>query len=76
MFACLFEFGYVESAHGEMHAKFPVDPRCRFTNIQKQLPAPFVLYAEFESVLKPLSDMDTTVSKKGNNLQLVPTESM
>ena len=41
-------------------AKFPKDPRCRFTNIQKQLPAPFVVYADFESVLKPLSDMDTT----------------
>ena len=41
-------------------AKFPNDPRCRFTNIQKQLPAPFVVYADFESVLKPLSDMDTT----------------
>ena len=40
-------------------AKFPIEPRCRFTNIQKQLPAPFVVYADFESVLKPLSDMDT-----------------
>ena len=41
-------------------AKFPNDPRCRFTNIQKQLPAPFVVCADFESVLKPLRDMDTT----------------
>ena len=27
--------------------KFPKDPRCRFTSIQKQLPAPFVVYADF-----------------------------
>ena len=27
---------------------FPDDPRCRFTNIQKQLPAPFVVYADLE----------------------------
>ena len=31
-----------------------------FTNIQKQLPAPFVVYADFESVLEPFSDVDTT----------------
>ena len=41
-------------------AKLPDDPQCRFTNIQKQLPAPFIVYAVFESVLKPLSDCDTT----------------
>ena len=29
--------------------KFPKDPRCRFTNIQKQLTAPSVVYADFES---------------------------
>ena len=41
--------------------KFPNDPRCRFTNIQKQLPAPFVVYADFESILKPVdTDVDTT----------------
>ena len=42
------------------NTKFPKDPRCRFTNIQKQLLAPFVVYADFESVLKPFSDIDTT----------------
>ena len=26
---------------------FPDDPRCRFTNIQKHLPAPFVVCADF-----------------------------
>ena len=37
------------------------DPRCRFTNIQKQLPAPFVVYADFESILEPVDkDVDTT----------------
>ena len=39
--------------------KFPKDPRCRCTNVQKQLPAPFVVYADFEFVLEPLSDVDT-----------------
>ena len=43
------------------HTKFPKDPRCRFTNIQKQLVTPFVAYADFESVLKPVNgDMDVT----------------
>ena len=41
--------------------KFPDDPRCPFTNIQKQLPAPFVVYADFESILKPVDkDVDIT----------------
>ena len=41
--------------------KFPDDPRCRFTNIQKELPAPFVVYADFDSILKPDDkDVDTT----------------
>ena len=36
--------------------KFPKDSRCRFTNIQKQLPKPFVVYADFESILEPVND--------------------
>ena len=42
--------------------KFPKDPRCRFTNIQKQLLTPFVVYADFESILQRVGDeaMDTT----------------
>ena len=42
--------------------KFPKDPRCRFTNIQKELLAPFVAYADFESILQRVSDeaIDTT----------------
>ena len=53
-------------AHAEycchtQRTKFPLDPRCRFTNIQKQLPAPFVVYADFESILKPVNeDVDVT----------------
>ena len=42
--------------------KFPKDPSCRFTNIQKQLLAPFVVYADFESILQRIGDeaLDTT----------------
>ena len=36
--------------------KFPLDPKCHFTNIQKQLSATFVVYADFESILKPLNE--------------------
>ena len=32
--------------------KFPKDPKCRFTNIQKQLPATFVVYADFECYIR------------------------
>ena len=42
--------------------KFPKDPRCPFTNIQKQLLTPCVVYADFESILQRVGDeaMDTT----------------
>ena len=41
--------------------KSPDGPRCRFTNIEKQLPATFVVYAGFESILKPVDKyIDTT----------------
>ena len=34
---------------------------CRFTNTQKQLPEPFVVYADFESILKPENgELDVT----------------
>ena len=36
------------------------DDMLYFTNIQKQLKAPFVVYADFESILKETSDVDTT----------------
>ena len=42
-------------------SKFPKDPRCRFTKVQKQLPTPFVVYADFESILQPVNeDVDVT----------------
>ena len=41
--------------------KFFKDPHCQFTNIQKQLVAPFVVYADFESILQRVDEaMDTT----------------
>ena len=40
---------------------FPEDPRCRFINIQKQLTAPFVVYADFGSILQRVDErMNTT----------------
>ena len=43
------------NCHAQM-TKFPQDSRCRFTNVQKQLPAIFVAYADFESILQPVGD--------------------
>ena len=41
--------------------KIPGNPRCRVTNIQKQLTAHFIVYADFESILNPVEkDVDTT----------------
>ena len=41
--------------------QLPDDPIYSFTNIQKQLPAPFIVYADFESILKPVDkDVDAT----------------
>ena len=47
--------------HGEYcwHAqrtKFPKDSLCRFTNVEKQLPAPFAACADSESILQPVGD--------------------
>ena len=49
-----------DSGHAQ-RTKFPKDPKCRFTNIQKQLLAPFVIYADFEAILQRVGDeaMDT-----------------
>ena len=50
----------VDCCHAQ-RTKYPDDPKCRFTNIQKQLPAPFVVYADFVSILKPVGKgVDTT----------------
>ena len=42
--------------HCHQRTQFPQDSRCRFTNVQKQLPAPFVAYADFELILQPVGD--------------------
>ena len=47
---------HAEDCFHTQRTKFPKDPRCRFTNIQKQLPASFVVYADFESILKPVNE--------------------
>ena len=51
----------LDCCHGQ-RTEFPKGPRCRFTNIQKQLLAPFVVYADFESILQRVGDeaMDNT----------------
>ena len=47
--------------------KFPKDPRCRFTNIQKQLQAPFVVYADFESILQRVDEDEAMDITKGGD---------
>ena len=46
------------------------DPKCSFTNIHKQLPGRFALYAEFESILKLVCGVDTAQGVK-NTLRAV-----
>ena len=36
--------------------EFPEDPVVKFRNVKNQLATPFVVYANFESILKNLSD--------------------
>ena len=45
--------------------RFPKDQICRFTNVQKQLPTPFVVYVDFESILKPVNK-DVHVTQVGD----------
>ena len=40
--------------HGGQKTSFPKDPTIRFKSTEKQLEAPFVLYADFESLLQPV----------------------
>ena len=49
--------------HGGQKTVFPVDTNVQFTNIAKQLKAPFAVYADFESVLEAV-DIST---EKTNN---------
>ena len=50
--------------------KFTQHSTYRFTNVQKQLPAPFVAYADFESILQPVGEagVDVTQGVGGDNL--------
>ena len=43
-------------ALGAQCTKFPDDPVIRFKNIRRQLPAPFVVYADFESILQSMNE--------------------
>ena len=54
--------------------KFPKGLRCRFTNIQKQFLAPFVVYADFESILQRVGDeaMDITQGVAVNDDEPTP----
>ena len=36
----------------------PNDPTLRFTNVQNQLKAPFVVFADFECILKDVRDYE------------------
>ena len=42
-------------AFAAQRTEFPDDPILKFKNIQKQVEAPFTVYADFESILKQLS---------------------
>ena len=42
-------------AFAAQRTEFPDDPTLKFENIQKQVQAPFTVYADFESILKQLS---------------------
>ena len=53
----LFDPHALDCCHAQ-RTKFPKDPRCRLTNSQKQLLAPFVVYADFQSILQQVADDD------------------
>ena len=52
---------------------FPKDPRCRFTDTQKQLTAPFVVCADFESILQRVGDDEAMDTAEGVASQLSHT---
>ena len=41
--------------HGGQKTTFPEDPCIKFKAIEKQVEAPFVVYADFEAILNPLN---------------------
>ena len=51
----------ISARNVSMATRLPRDSRCRFTNRPKQLPTPFVVYVDFESILQPVNgDVDVT----------------
>ena len=42
--------------HGGQKTSFPDNPICTFGAVEKQVVAPFVVYADFESLLKPVNE--------------------
>ena len=45
-------------AFAAQRTEYPDDPILKFENIQKQVEAPFIVYADFESIMKQLSGDD------------------
>ena len=54
---------HVTNCRDPQRTQFPQDSRCRFTNVQKQLPASFVAHADFESILQPLGEAGVDVTQ-------------
>ena len=54
--------------------RYPKDARCRFSNVQKQSPTSFALYADFESILQPVNEdvaqgVDTNIESSTHTFQ-------
>ena len=47
----------------------------QFRDIEKQMELPFVIYADFESILPEIEDDSTTNTKKLTNMKLVDSHS-
>ena len=54
-------------AFAAQRTEFPEDPIVKFKNVKNQLPAPFVVYADFESILEKLNS-----EKNTKNILLAP----
>ena len=50
--------------HGGQKTSFPEDPIVKFRDIKKQVEAPYVVYADLESIMVP---MDTKIGNKQQN---------
>ena len=52
--------------HGGQKTSFPEDPYVKFQAIEKQVPAPFAVYADFESILQPVNTSSGSCTYKSN----------